>query len=198
MDLHTKLLENRSALLSRWFEAVVQTYPSDTAQFLRRRKDAFANPVGASVREGLEGIIDALIDSLAGLGPVDGSLDRERVTPLLDRIVRIRAVQSFSSRDALIFTTLAGPIFLDVVGNLLGDKERLQLEGLGRDLLFLAFDIYVGCREKLWEIRLKDEQRRNFLLLRRAKLIIETEPEPVELPDLRDSDGLDDDNHQER
>ena len=42
MDLADLLQEKRDLLVDRWFEAVAQTYPADTARFLKDNADQFS------------------------------------------------------------------------------------------------------------------------------------------------------------
>ena len=76
----------RTKMLARWFDRIVDGYPAETAQFLRDQSDPFANPVGAALREELTPIFDAILDDR----------DPSEVEPALDRIVRVRALQELS------------------------------------------------------------------------------------------------------
>ena len=53
MKLDKLLSQNKTALVKRWFDEVVRTYPVDTATFLKQQKDPFANPVGRTTLKGL-------------------------------------------------------------------------------------------------------------------------------------------------
>jgi hypothetical protein len=55
------LVSNKTAILERWFELTVATYPADSRKFLNSKGNRFANPVGASISEGLEGVYDLLV-----------------------------------------------------------------------------------------------------------------------------------------
>ena len=59
--------EHRDEILKRWMDRVIDSYPEETAKFLRSKADPFANPVGAGLREGLAELLDGVID-----GFVDG------------------------------------------------------------------------------------------------------------------------------
>ena len=179
MKLNKLIAERRSTIIDKWFNAIIETYPPDTTQFIRRQKDPFANPVGSSVRDGVEDIVDALgrgetLDSMAGP---------------LDRIIRIRAVQSFSTVDALRFVFELKKIIGDLVAKRDDQAdyrdELVAFNGFVDELSLKACEIYVSCRVKLYEIRLNDEQRRVYLLLKRANMICENAIDP-EIPDLRE------------
>lgn len=190
MDLKNFLLENRSSLLSKWVKLVFDSYPSDTATFLHRQKDEFANPVGSSVRAGLEEVLDTLTQALPQSGTAAARVDRDRLQAPLDRIIRVRAIQNFTPSQAVVFVYGLKSIVWEMLGQ---DKVDHTLAGqlsvfeaMVDDLLFQAFDIYCACRDTLADIRIKDEHRRLHTLLRRAKLICAEEDTQLVLPDFRD------------
>jgi len=47
MDVKLKdlLEEKRSDITKKWFEAIMETYPTEATGFLRKQKDMFANPM---------------------------------------------------------------------------------------------------------------------------------------------------------
>ena len=77
--------EQRAALLKAWLDRVASGYSKETTRFLLGTGDPFANPVGAELRNTLATIIEALAE--------DRPL--EDLDPVLDRFIRIRAVQEF-------------------------------------------------------------------------------------------------------
>ena len=85
MKLKTLLAKHKSALISRWVDAIVETYPPETAKFLKNKKDQFHNPVGHTIVAETQNLFDQVLEGV----------DREKVTPFLDRIIRIRAIQEF-------------------------------------------------------------------------------------------------------
>jgi hypothetical protein len=185
MSLEDVILENRSTIINKWFNHIIEGYPADAAQFIRRQSDAFANPIGSSIRDGAEWIVDGLARDAAS-----GRLDEEKMRPLLDRIIRIRALQDYSPSQSLRFIPALKGIIRDVTGRDVRrkglEKELASVEAMIDELLFLGFDVYSACRDRLGEIKLKDEQRRIHLLLRRAKIICEREGIDLDLPDLRE------------
>ena len=199
MNLAFYFMQSRSAILKRWFNQVADEYPADTSQFLKRQKDPFANPVGSSYKDGMEGLLICLTRIIDDDWP-DRELDREEAQKHLDRIMRVRALQKIAPADALRFVPRLKTVIRETLVKELKDgqfDERMaQIDEAIDEMMFLAFETFLACRERLWEIRLKDEQRRVFLLLRRANIICEAQESDVELPDLRDSGHTA--NHQER
>jgi len=144
------LSEKRTAILKRWQDLILETYPPDAARFFKQEKDSFANPVGSSITRALAGLFEELL----GGGP------GERIAPLLDDIIRIRAVQDFSPSRAIAFIfQLKGVIRAEVTGE--GREPRfleelLEFESAIDRLALQAFDVYLQCREQIFDIRVKE------------------------------------------
>ncbi|MBE3581169.1 MAG: RsbRD N-terminal domain-containing protein [Thermoanaerobacteraceae bacterium] len=164
MNLHSILTGKRDAILNKWYERVLQTYPAETAR-LKEEKDRFANPVGHAIYEGLEGLYGELLRGLQA----------ERVYPWLDKILRIRAVQDFAPSQAVAFAFLLKQVVREEMAAELGEgelpwRELLEFESRVDELAALAFDGYMKCREELFAIRVKEIKTRTSRLLQRANL----------------------------
>ena len=190
MDLNEILEEKRSSILKAWFNRTISSYPEDTKQFLRRQRDAMANPVGAGFRDGLERVLDCLIRQAS----------QDEFKKVLDKMVRIRAVQNFSPSQALAFIPeIKGIVHEAVASAAKGQdlsRELASFDSAVDTVLLWAMDCYAACRQDLSEIRIKDEQRRIHMLLRRANMLVEQDGSDLDLPDLRE--GGQQDQNQER
>jgi hypothetical protein len=165
MSSAQSLAANKKAILKSWFQATVESYPADTARFLQNQKDPFANPVGQTTYKSLEMLVDALITD-AG---------RDVMTTALDPILRIRAVQTLSPSAATGFVFSLKQI---VRQHLTADTDGLDLDRMDRqidEMALAAFDIYVTCREKIFELKANESRNQFFGSLKRAGLIVETE-----------------------
>lgn len=141
------LAAKKSAVVNEWLSRALETYPEQTARILARERDPFLNPVGHAFEEALPALFDELI----------GSMDAGRVERILDGVVRIRAVQEFTPSQAVGFVFLlkkvireefSGEIRLPADG-----KDLAMMEERIDEMALLAFDLYVKCRERLWEIK---------------------------------------------
>jgi len=98
----------------------------------------------------------------------------------LDPIIRIRTVQDFSPSQATRFILLLKKIIRDDLKQNQKIKafanEISLLEDRIDELLLLSFDIYVKCREKIYELKANEVKNRTFRAFERAGLIRE-EPE---------------------
>ena len=172
MALEKLLEKNKTAIHKKWFDAVVKTYPLDTSRFLKTSKDFFANPVGGNLSNGLAVILDELIK-----GP-----DREKVIFSLDPIIRVRAIQDFSPSQALAFIASLKKIVREMLKKDLRHHEPLssqllQFERRVDELLLLAFDIYMGCRERIYDLKANEEKNKVYKAFKRAGLITDISEE---------------------
>jgi len=161
------LAAKKQEILKSWFQATVDSYPADTAQFLKGQKDPFANPVGKTTHQSLDALLDALV---TGAG-------RDEMVVALDPILRIRAVQTFTPSKATSFVFSLKQIVRqhlpDVGPDAQGDMNDLD-RGID-EMAMAAFDIYVACREKIYELKANESRKQFFGSLKRAGLIAETE-----------------------
>lgn len=179
MKLEEILKQKRSVVLKKWFNLILEDYQIDTAGFLRQEKDRFANPVGYTISHEIEGIYDELLQAT----------DFDKIISSLYNIIRIRAVQDCSASEATGFAFLLKKAIREEVKNESQEigiiKELLEFDSKIDKLASLSFDIYMKCREKLYEIRANELRNRSLRVLQRANLLC-TDPE--EEPDSTNGD----------
>ncbi|MFO7964463.1 MAG: RsbRD N-terminal domain-containing protein [Desulfobacterales bacterium] len=166
MRISDILARKKSRILEEWFKTVIETYAQDTAHFLKNQKDPFANPVGSNIVSGLTSLLEFLINPA----------DNPDVDAFIDKIIRIRAVQTmFSPSQATKFIFDVKKIIRNTLEKELHTTDEYkQLAALEDHIDFLAlkaFDIFVGCREKIYELKANQEKRRMYTALERAGLI---------------------------
>jgi len=128
---------------------------------LEKQKDPFANPVGSTILEGIEGLYDELMK--------EGGFTKASF--FLENITRVRAVQDFSPSAAIAFVPFLKKLIRDELPGDTGENHLLEdLWGFDSridQLTLLAFDIYMACREKLYEIRVNEIKNRSARVLER-------------------------------
>ena len=168
-DLEKILAKNKTAIAKQWFNQAAQTYAIDTAQFLQSKSDPFANPVGSAMMTGLDGILEQLIHTF----------DPQALNSHLDSIIRIRAVQDFSPSQATAFILSLKKVLRDYLAKELQDSrlaaEFIELESKIDHICLMAFDIYMQCREKVYQISANETRNRTFRAFERAGLIKESQ-----------------------
>ena len=165
MRLENILEQKKALVLKKWFERIVQTYPADTSNFLKTQKDPFANPVGGTFSRGLDALLDLLVKGW----------DTETVASFLDPMIRIRAVQDFSPSQAVAFIFSLKQVVRELLSKEIKEGRFLNelpfFESKIDDLGFMAFDIYMECREKLYQLKANELRNRTFSAFERAGLI---------------------------
>ena len=167
MDLLEHLARKKSAVIKQWFERLMATYPADTAQFLRSQKDAFANPVGQNSFQSLDGIFEHILKDF----------DPNTAKSIIDPVIRIRAIQDFTPSKAIGFVFDLKEILKDMTPEDAADpKGQKAMAGLFRridKLGLLAFDVYMECREKIYDLKANEMRARTLSAFDRAGLIKE-------------------------
>lgn len=171
MHLPGFLNSKRKAIVDRWMDLALQVYPEDSARFMRQEKDRFGNPVGRITREALETVFEGLVT-----GRTTGEM-RES----LDEMLRLRAVQDLPPSQAVGFVFLLKRAIRELLDEVEADRAppaALSALDSAIDRLGLeAFDLFMECREKIYDLRAREIRRRTASLLARVERDAEEEPD---------------------
>jgi len=158
------LKKNKTAILERWFHLILETYPADTANIMRKDKNQFTNPVGSTISREIEVLFGKLCEGIRD----------EKCQASLDSILKIRSVQDFSPSKAVGFIFLLKRAIGETLKNEICQEsvmdEWLKFQSRIDDLALKAFDIYMDCREKICEIRInqaRNEKEMAFRMMER-------------------------------
>lgn len=168
MSLEKLLTDKRSAIISKWRNLIIGSYPTDTQRFLKKEKNQFANPVGKTLVEDVEILYDALTTGE----------NTDKISASLDNIIRIRAIQNFKPSQAVGFVLQLKKLIRDELEDDSQDTTALQdeiaaLEERIENAALLAFDIYNQCCRKLYELQVNETKRQVARLLKRANITID-------------------------
>jgi hypothetical protein len=164
MQFTESLRRDRKSILAKWFKAISKGYPSETCKFLEFQKDPFANPVGHAIHHGTEGIFEELLKEKCS----------EEIHKHVDEVVRMFAVQDFSPAGALFFLYHLKDIAREhyqTNSREVPVSDLMEFETRIDQVILLGFDIYMKCREQVWELKANAIQHRTHRLLERAKLL---------------------------
>lgn len=171
MNLKELLLKKKKVILEKWFDLILESYQPVTSNFLKQEKNRFANPVGHIISEGTEILFDELVYER----------DSDRIISALDSIIRIRAVQDLMPSQAISFVSLLKKAVREEVTRdegrwMMDDKSKMLFELLQFEtkidmLASLAFDIYLKCREEIYEIRVNEAKVSKGMALRLLKIM---------------------------
>jgi len=165
--------ENKDKWLDRWMESVISTYPAESCRFFLDTRDPFANPVGATLKKGLDDLYEALIAK-------DFSTDD--VMLALEPMIRLRSVQEFTPAKALGF--LLGIKAIMMAGlkqartsEKAVDDAMAEIGGRVDSVMLLAFNIYMESKKKIYLLRARQSRDAvNKLLIKKGLM--------SELPDI--------------
>lgn len=165
------LEEKQASLVKKWVHSVFQEYPTDSANYFLKQTDQFLNPVGHTLKEGMRDIFHELVQDS----------DIEKFYPFLNDIIKIKAVQDFTPSRALSFLVLLKRVIREEMGSEIEKKHLARdlqaLENRIDQLMLLSFDIYMKCREKIYELKADETRRMMFRLLQKANLVCEVQRE---------------------
>lgn len=156
------LTANEKAIAKRWTELVFGTYPQETTRLLAGQRDPFANPVGQMLRESVGPLMRALIEDQP---------DQECLS-VLGNLMRVRSVQDLSASRAVGIIPLFRTAILEESGEELDRASLIDLVERVERLTMAAFDVFVKCREQLYEVRSHESARLQASLLKRAEQIL--------------------------
>lgn len=163
---------HRKRWTEKWLNALMRTYPNESARFFRDTADPFANPVGAAMRKGIAELFDVLAAD---------TFDPEAAHAALEPMIRVRAIQNLEPSEAIGFIVEIKSIIeqdTDTSGKTPLQAERLRKIAAHADrALLAAFDIYVACKKHVYTLRARQARDSVSRLLIKKELI-------SELPDI--------------
>ncbi len=168
MPFRKLLGEKRRRIIEVWERLVFETYPTESGSVISGERDVFANPVGAAIRKETGRLFDAVV---AGEGAA-------LVGAIVEDVVRIRAVQDFRASEAVAYIFLLKKAVREAIGEALKRggllPDLLAFESRVDDAALAAFDIYVSCREKIGEIRVREAKAEKERVLRVLRAVNRT------------------------
>ncbi len=152
MSLRDLLIENRSAILKAWLSSALEVYPRASRDFIGKG-GAFSDPIGSTLRDGMNNLFEEILEP-AGEG---------RSRPVLERVLRVRAIENLSPSQAVGFLPLLRGVIREVLEARLENVPFPEWSAINDEidrLILQAFDIYMECREKIHELKNKDGKKR--------------------------------------
>ncbi len=168
------LSKNGKSILRRWFDLILETYPPDSETLIRKGRDPFTNPVGSTLSRETKVLFKNLCDGIRD----------EESQASLEAILKIRSVQDFSPSKAVEFIFLLKKAIGETLKSDFDNEsvilhEWLEFQTRIDHLALQAFDVYMGCREKICEIRVnqaKGEKEMAFRMMERMSYSKEKGP----------------------
>lgn len=175
MGLRNLLENKKSSIVNKWFEFVTDTYAPDAALFFKNQRDGFLNPVGGTTRDILEKLFEAILEKA----------DADGIAVTLEPLIKIRAVQNFSPSQAVGFLFVLKTIIRKELKKELkkiNPEELVSIDARIDSLALIGFDIFMQCREKIYDLKTNTERSKIYTAFARAGLIKEI---AADEPDLK-------------
>lgn len=157
MRIEEFLKQQKTVILELWANSVLDTYSPDGSKIFKTRKDRFSNPVGYNVRQGLTDVYDAFCEKT----------ESEKGVSALEELVKVRAVQDFSPAESVSFVFFLKRIVRERCRKekvLFTDDDLSVLDSRLDALALRVFDLYMACREKLYQIQMNEYKRGTHVL----------------------------------
>lgn len=175
MGLRNLLENKKSSIVNKWFEFVTDTYAPDAALFFKNQRDGFLNPVGGTTRDILEKLFEAILEKA----------DADGIAVTIEPLIKIRAVQNFSPSQAVGFLFVLKTIIRKELKKELkkiNPEELVSIDARIDSLALIGFDIFMQCREKIYDLKTNTERSKIYTAFARAGLIKEI---AADEPDLK-------------
>ena len=154
MTLKDLLAENKNLILQRWFDRLLEDYPPEARGFLRENKSPYSNPIGFTLRKGMEGVLAVVLEPGSG----------GAVRAILEPVMKVRAVENLSLPQGGKFILPLREVIAEVVKEAAREEdsgqERLDLNSRITHLALLAMNLYSECRERVNRLRIEERERR--------------------------------------
>jgi hypothetical protein len=163
--IYDNLRQRRDIILKQWKDIALNQYSVGDFKIRKDNKDRFANPVVYSISAGLETILDEII----------AETHTAKLDDALEDVVKIRSLQAEKPSIAVDFLFHLKKIIKDELDDSIRDGGfPAELEKLNVDIdniILSAFDIFMKCREKIYDIKSKEIMMRSYRLLERANMV---------------------------
>ena len=156
------LRQRREIILKEWGKSALDFYGNAVFNNIKKDGDRFGNPLVYTISTALETILDELIDGIR----------TAKTDEALEDVVKIRSLQSEKPSKALDFlfrlkTIIENQLHIAESDNA-GNENTKEIYSALDELILSAFDIFMRCREKIYEIRSNEIKRRSYKLWERA------------------------------
>jgi len=155
MTLAEVLEQKRNLIQSKWTDAVIGSYPTESAKFIVGNKNKFTNPLGYT----LENSINIICCNY-----LNRDIHKE-CEQAIESMVRLRAVQDFTPTKALGIMFDFKAIVLTEIRDIVDTNDRfdeyLIIETQIDKMIDYALNFYIECRERVNEIK-ANEVRQGF------------------------------------
>jgi hypothetical protein len=163
MELQNHINEERKTISKQWVKSLLDDYPADASAIFMKLKDRFANPVGTNAVEALNKILDIIFDFSTELS----------LTPEMEQLIKVRAVQNFTPEQSLGFIFRLKKILRDNFKKAKVLEKNidtvLTIESRIDGMAIKLFNFYMQSREQVFNIRVNELKTGRHIITEGAK-----------------------------
>jgi len=156
--LQKLLLDKKVEILEKWEDSILRSFSPDAFHIFKKQKNQFANPVGHKIRTGLEELYDVLCEPS----------NNEVITPDLEQLIKMRAVQQVSASDAVSFIFKLKEIVRKELlkkGMTESYNEWLAFDARIDAAALVIFDMFMASKEQIYKVRINEFQHGRHILV---------------------------------
>ncbi|MEG6550757.1 RsbRD N-terminal domain-containing protein [Desulfocurvibacter africanus] len=173
MQLSVLIQENKAAVVDKWFDHLLSSFPPETQKIWKKNKDRFTNPVCHIFHASLEGMVDGLVSWQ----------DAEALARPLSDLLKVRAVQDVAPSKSLSFIFGFKKVLREMFGGQADAGELGVFDTRVDNLVLMAFDLYTKNREQVFCMRIDEFKHAHHMAFRKAGIICESPRQALGLED---------------
>jgi hypothetical protein len=154
------MTKKKAAIVDRWLNLIMNSYPAETSRLLKQKLDQFTNPVGYTISKEIPVLYQELFHEMRS----------EVLLTSLGNIIRILSIQDFAPSHSIAFIIFLKKAIRDELADELKKEQLyeplLAVESRIDELVLLAMGVYAQCREKVHEIRVNEARAQTAQLSR--------------------------------
>lgn len=164
MKIKILLRKKKPEIIQKWFESVIASYPVNTSNFKGQKNSFVNNIVGHTIADSLDGTFNKLL----------GEEEFDKSDKCLDDLIRVRAIQEFTPSEAVDFIFSLKKIIREELKNEIDTngifEELMEIESRIDKVVNISFDIYMQCREKIFELKANEMKNWTYRAIKRTNM----------------------------
>lgn len=160
MSLLEKVKGDRSKILRRWLDALLDSFPKQSRLMISAESDRFSNPIGFTLHEAIDEVFRALV----------GEKTLEEIDLALGRLVKLKAIQEDHADGKLGALIELKRIIRESCGaysaRFSSITELLEIEDRVDEIILRAYQIYVQSREKILDLQINEIKNKTYMMRR--------------------------------
>ncbi len=173
MQLSQLIQDNKAAVVEKWLDQLLSSFPPETQKIWKKNKDRFTNPVCCTFQDSMEAMVDGLVTWN----------DAEALAKALNEVIKIRAVQDVAPGKSLAFIFGLKKVLREMFGGKADAGELGVYDTRLDNLALMAFDIYTRNREQVFCMRIDEFKHAHHMAFRKAGIICESPRQALGLED---------------